>query len=643
MPDLTNLLTSIFFAVATGLFFIFIPAVVMVRLSNLKSDDFLVELALGSALMIVILTIASLVFVIFHVPFYLLYVIPVGSLIGIWYQRSEYPLRFNKKRIVSLITLIVFTTLQSLQMITGGMMVGSTYQFPSLTENMWSISIIAEIANHYPFQHPGMAGFPLQNFHYLYHVLLAGLHNTTGISITDLYYRFSTMLAAFIFASGCYCISTLLIKKDIFRILAVFLAIFGGSASYVLPLLYGKSFDWVASSFMADQPFDQIGNPYTVLGFGLFLVSLYVLIRLVESNKYHWRITLIASLIMGTLYGYKSFAGVILVLVIISTSATLLIIRRYSIALTLLLPLIIFTITFFSMTNFHKASLNFAPGWILTRMMVDSNKLKMPDWKIAEDYTWSMHKYSGYIKIRTEEFAIYLLGNLNTRILGLCTMIVLIIQMARKKKLSMALIILGFSIEFSFFIPLLFNLSTRAYDIMQFTPFGMFLLAILSVSALEYLLYAIELSKLRPLITIGSIMVIILLSIPTTLKSFITQITAQKDQLPQSEIQALDYLKKNASVNSVILINPSNIKPMPLYISALSEKRMYMASAIFAEQVGLNPTQRLQTVRDYFESGNWNDQQISFTHIYTIIPKNIDFSGLEKTFDNQQVIIYKKH
>jgi len=262
--------------------FIYLPSHCIFKILRIQSfNSKLSEIGLKITFGLVFFTLFSLMIRYLGLNQLIYWILPLMSVAILIYQKDikipkiKFSLSISKIFVAIIIFICVLS--QTSLLIKGQYkdIQGNEY-FPAGHDVLWNISIVNEIYHHFPPQHPGFSGEPLKNHHFLYHLFLSSASFITGIGSIKLYYFYGPILVSLLFALSIYAVSSLLIQNLIFRGLSVFLGYFSGTFSYLLPIFLGKDFNWKKNIFLADQPGDQIINPYTVLGIALFLFVLYL-------------------------------------------------------------------------------------------------------------------------------------------------------------------------------------------------------------------------------------------------------------------------------------------------------------------------------------------------------------------------------
>src|SRR3989344_9190102 len=343
-----------------GIFLLFVCIFVLISgfavrlIFNLHSENLLINVGTTATCGVVAVTVVSLIIRSVGGSWWLLwFLVPLCFVVVYLHKPGPVHLSLiNLSELVIFGTLICMVVLQCLTLWTGLAITSEGLRVPALHDTMWNIAIIAELNHDFPPENPGFAGVQLKNTHYLYHLFAAATEQITRISIIPLYYYFLPALVSLLFGLGIYAVGTIVTSDFRFHILTIIFGFLCGNVAYLVPFFLGNNFDWKGNTFFADQPFDQLTNPYTVFGFVLFLFGTYWWFRATKS-RLNLRQMCAATILFAVAYGFKSFAGVIAVVAIIGSSLTLTLLKkdkRY--LLTSGLFLIIFISLFFLTTTF---------------------------------------------------------------------------------------------------------------------------------------------------------------------------------------------------------------------------------------------------------------------------------------------------
>jgi len=624
------------------IFLLYLPTkLIFIALNTEKSEDLLIDFGLYSSLGIVIVTVMSFILgflgISYFVSFICLLVLILYFIINKKLNLSKIRYGFSclsSKHAIVLIIILIGVMTQNIVLFRGGWKVQSGYVFPSMHDTMWNISLSSELFHHFPPQHPGVSGIPLKNNHYFYPLFLAIVRSVSYIDNLDLYFRLGPILVSLLFGLSLYSVSTLFTKNYFFRSLCVFLGYFSGSFAYLTPFFMGSKFEWRGNTFFSDQPFDQLINPYSVLGFTFILFSIFVFSKIFKEknpNNFNWM--LMTALFIGSLYGFKSFGGIIVLLALfMSVLFHIIIYKNLKVLKVLFFTLVVFIPIFVLTTDIGKTHLYWAPGWLLSQLVSSQDKLYLPNLVNIEAHYLAIGNTLGILKIKTIEFLIYSLGNSGIRIFGLLYLIIYITKKQMNSLHLTAKLFLFFCFLIAFMIPLLFNLGSNAYNIVQFTPYSLVILAIFTALLSERVYYH-ALAKNKSYLGVVFIFFIILLSIPVNVKNIIGKIALPKEIVSFEEMSALSNLKEKSDKDDIILINPQEYDIDPMYISALSERRIFLASPGYARQTLVEVGSRSESILHFFNTVESSDflNKNKITRIY-LLKKN-NFDSLKKKFE----------
>ena len=648
------MIASVIVFVLFLIFFLVIPTQILLKILNAKittKSDFLLEVGIIVSLSIVLFTLIGIITKALNISWTVFWILPILSLSYLVNQIKIGKLEIRSININKYILLIIILGVitQSLVLLRGGWRIENGYIFPSLHDNMWSIAISNEFLYQAP-QNPAISGEPLKNHHFFYPLFLSLTRFLIHLHIFDLYYLMGPILVYFLFGLGLYSVSSLFTKKNFVRALSVFLGYFSGNFAFILPFFLGKNFDWKGSTFLSDQPFDQIFNPYSVLAFSFLLFGIYSLYRTFENkNKLHFGWGIVASIFIGSLYGFKSFGGIVTILGLFFTFFLWFFqSRKLSILPILILSSVIFVSVFFYLTEPGRVGLFWAPGWILTEMMTGEDKLNLPRFAEIESYYASIYNTLGLLKIKLVEFIIYTIGNLGTRILGFFILLK-IMFMPQKYSDGQKLVVLfsSFCVLIAFFIPAFFNLGGNAYNVVQFTPYALVLLSVFT-GLLIGNCYLTLVDKNKKLLGMILVLLVLLLSIPVNLKNLLGKIPIQGDIISIEETSALNILKNKTVLGAIILIDPRQFGYDPIYIPALTERRVYLDSPGYARQTGKDASIKIGSLERYFDQDMKREFLLEndITYVYILKPfsykllKQYIEKGIYKVyFENEKVLI----
>ena len=643
-----NLIPQFLFLAIFSLMAFYLPGKIFLEKFKIKFDS-LERLVIFPIIGIFIFTIISIIIRIFQLPFTVIYIllVPITFQYFTKFRWNLHGLPKIKPYFVILTLVLLLGAISQLRFnFFSFSKTSAEITFFSFHDSAFHLSVIGELKNHFPPQHPTFANEALKNYHYLPDFLLAGINSSIPVDKLDLYFRLAPFFASAYFGLAAYMVASQFLKNKAFRILAVILTYFSGSFAFLIPV-FNKGADWNAASFMLDQPFDLSFNPQNLLAFAIFLVGFYFVIKYSKLDKIIYLI--VAGLIYATFFGFKSYLSALGVTAILAVCLHLLVFKKKTeVVKASLITISIFFISFFLLIDSTKNSIHFSPGWTLKRMVEDPDRLNMASLTILEQHYLEKNNYLRVAQINIREAATYIFGNLGTRILGF---IFILTFLKKFRKLSADKIFIIAVVLGSLFIPIFFNQGGSTYNIIQFGPYALILTSIFSATALEKIYEKLNFIKQKTLFIV-IILVFLALSIPVNIKTFIERLDTEKFEVTNSELDVLQYLKEKTNKNSIILVYPTKKNLSFSYVSALSERRVFLSDAVQVELTSLDFETRYKDLVQFFETNELKNakdflEKNKIAYIYLTAEDkratedNVFFLGLESIINNDSVSLYK--
>ena len=634
--------------------FLYLPGRILTSIAESKKTiSGWIQIGIGLILGLVILTIISLILSIFHINWLFLWFLPLISIIWLYKSKEVHILwkpfqnilKERSEQILGLVLMICVTS-QCIGLLKGGLTTDGILA-PQLHDTMWNLALMGELLHHSPAQHPGFSGELLKNNHYFYPLFLAAIKHITGMDSLFLYYKAGPLLVSLLYGLGLYGVISILVKSKFIQIVGVFLGFYAGSLSFVLPILLRTNFNWQGNTFLADQPFDQIANPYTILGFALFLWGFYWLVKILNF-PHQTRIIVFVALIFGSLYGFKSFGGVIAVGSLMLTALITLRRKNNRLLITAFLTLLVFLPVFFLISDMAKPTLVWQPGWLLRELVVSSDKLQLGKLADMENYYSSIGNSLGLLKIKALELTIYIVGNFGVRLLGILYGFILLWKLRSENNdisLPVFFLLIIFSVSFS--LPLLFNLGGNAHNIIQFTPYA-FVISAIFLSMFMDRLWTYCVSHNKQLIGLFIIASITSLAIPVNIKQVLEKVTQDIDVIPQEEFQALAFIKNNSTPEDVIAVDYRFYPKSAIYVSALTERRLFLSDTKLPAQTLIDPSIRVKINDQFFTNQSTillDQPHVAYVYLLKSnlkdIKTDIHGQGLTEVYANSAAIVLK--
>ncbi len=508
-------------------------------------------------------------------------------------------------------------------------------------DGIWHLALINNFSKGI-FNMPVFAGYPLQNYHIGFDLLVAFLFKVASVPVVNLYFQILPPILAFLIGLLTYKFVWLLTNSKKSAILATFFTFFGGSFAWIL----GKG----ESAFWSQQQISTLINPPYALSLIIILLGLILLVKYQNTKKILFLI--FSSIFFGILIEIKVYAG-ILVLGGLLVSGVWRVVKEKKLdyLMVFVCSLTISLIIFLPSLKGSSKLLIWQPFWFLEIMMGAPDRLNWIRFYSAMTTYKSGGVFLKGILAYSVAFAIFIIGNFGTRILAFK-------NISLKRLTSLDLFIWSI-IGAGILIPTFFLQKGTSWNTIQFFYYSLFFSGILT---------GIVLSKLNKL----AIILFVVLTIPTTI------ITLREVYLPKrppamlskEELSALEFLKNQP--NGVVLTYPFDKlrasqavanPPRPLYlyestayVSAFSGKTTFLEDEVNLNITGYDwPTRRtdieswyrepnVEKAREFLKKNN-----IKYIYLLKGVPNGTPQRaylgegqlGLIRLFENKDVNIWK--
>jgi len=544
--------------------------------------------------------------------------------------------------------LLLIAILQATVHLRSGLLKNGNLEFTGniyvIHDPMHHLALIAEIRNHFPFQNPSVAGEPLANYHFFADLLIASILETfPTIDTLDLYFRIFPIFNSIFFSLAIYSVASSLTKKEWVKYLAVILVTVGNNAAYLLPLIRNDT-SWSLGTFMINQPFDQIFNPQTYIGYSFFLIGAKFLID--DKAREGIKKLILGGILLASAFLFKVYAAAIgLGALAILTAWHMFAKRKFYFLLPFLVSILIFVLIYSVMISDSKSGLYFIPGWSLAQMVESPDRLNIVDWTLKLQHYQLKNNIPRQIQIYTQEVLVFVFGNLGTRSIGF--FYILYVFLKKPFKQSAGNILFLSAIVTSLAIPLLFNQVGSPFDIFQFGHYALIVTAILTALAIERLSERFLLNKALLGLLLGAV---VLLAIPTTIKTVDMYLNYDKTVIGNEDLKLLNYLEENTNTDSVIFIYPSD--EFSWFVLGLGERRVFYSNlgTFFASESSKSRALESENFVHSYDSKQRREFLKNYKIDYLLLKKNLEDDVLEglmgdlhltEKLSDQKYLLYK--
>ena len=523
---------------------------------------------------------------------------------------------------------------------------------PNGHDGVWHISLINSLSKG-NFDMPIFAGENLKNYHIGYDLLLSIVHRLAGIPASVLYFQIFPTLIALSIGLLTYMFIHKWTGSKAKAFWSTFFVYFGGNFGWIISLVRNGDIGG-ESTFWSQQAVSTLINPPFALSLVFILAGLIAFLHIKKPKPLH--ITLLV-LSFGLLIQIKAYAGLIILSSLLLTSIYYFYKEQKLKLLLIWLASAILSAAIFIPFNKNSSSLiEFKPFWFLETMML------FPDRVGWTRFGEAMVNYrtGGVLLKGTIAYLVALLifwyGNMGTRLVAEIYYAKLIIK---KKKPDIITFFLSTSILVGCTATLLFVQKGNPWNTIQFFYYTLFFSGLIAGVTFGGIIETKKNLKFNNLLIGG----MLLFTVPTSLGTLKHYIPSRPPAMISNfEIEALEFLENQP--DGIVLTTPydrfkaeeaASNPPRPLYlyestsyISAFSEKQVFLEDEVNLEITGYAWQPRRKQIEDYFST---NDSEFASNFLeennikYIYLPQKL-FSNqppghVEEVFRNQEVTIYK--
>lgn len=509
-------------------------------------------------------------------------------------------------------------------------------------DGIWHVAL-AESLSHGSFQMPVFAGLPLQNYHIGFDLILAVIHNLTGIPIVNLYFQALPPILAVLVGILSYKFVFDWTRSEKSALWSTFFVYFGGGFGFLL----GKG----ESTFWSTQAVSTLINPPFTLSLIIILLGLTFILR----RKLFW-----ATVCFGILIEIKAYAG-ILVLGALAMSGAYRLFKERKVDLVFLFfgSLVLSLILYLPLSKNSAGLLVLQPFWFLETMIGLSDRVGWSKFYSAMTSYKLGHIWLKAIPAYLVAFAIFYLGNLGTRIVK---ELLFWKWIKNIKNFSWIEVFMGSLVVAGVLIPMFFLQEGTPWNTIQFFYYSLFFSAILAGASMTEIVRYVKSTSIIRVVEVG----VVLLTIPTTIFTLKDVYLPSRPpaKLSNEELAALNFLRRQSG--GVVLTYPFDAvaakeaesrPPRPLYlytstayVSAFSAHPTFLEDEVNLDITGYDWRGRLAEVEAWYKENNQKEareflENAGIKYVYWLKPQRALLGegqlGLKNIFENPSVVIYQ--
>lgn len=545
------------------------------------------------------------------------------------------PKNIDKVHRWPLFIVIALSVIFSLSMLTTGVYGDSVIY---RRDDLWHLSLIQELKNNFPPDHPGFAEVVLKGYHFFYNFILAKISNIFSISASSLYFHYFPLLTACLWGLGVYTLMYKWSKKVSIGLWAVFLTMFGGSFAFILRLRGHEDLS-LDSAFGVQQPISSLINPPFAISVVIIVAVLLFLYQYLQSKENKWLISIV--LCVGIVSMFKVYAGIILLGGFLIFIFLQLFKKKYVLLKAGFFTGLLFAATYWIFSD-PSSMLIFQPLWAPHKVLIDNMPWYRYDEKI---YTFTrLSVIKGIIETELYSLYVFFFGNLGARLIGILFLLVFFLKKLQRPSFFTFNVLVMTLI--SILIPLFFIQSGKVFEIIQMTWYFLFFVSLFAASGF-YKLFSFSYSKILKAILFVIILTLTLPSAYDNFRVYFAHLDSSSLMLSSPYFKAMQFLKSEGSYNQTVIeipeknITATKIDLMRWYrlstpaIVAFANKRSYLSNE-YIDFAGLDYNSRIDFIRKIII---YNNSSMNDSLEYINLQKEVS-QGLK---DNKISFIYSPY
>lgn len=459
-------------------------------------------------------------------------------------NKKFFPVQIKKLHRWPFIIVISLSIIFSLSMLTTGIY-GDTITYRR--DDLWHLSLIQELKNNFPPDHPGFAGVALKGYHFFYNFLLAKISNIFSIPISSLYFHYFPLLIACLWGLGVFSLMYKWGKKISIGLWAVFLTQFGGSFAFILRLRGHENLS-LDSAFGIQQPMSSLINPPFAISIVIIIAMLLSLYQYLQSKENKWLVPVV--LCVGIVSMFKVYAGIILLGGFLIFIFLQLFKRKYMLLTAGFFTGLLFLATYWIFSD-PSSMLIFQPLWAPHKVLIDNMPWYRYDEKI---YTFTkLSVLKGIVETELYSLYVFFFGNLGTRVVGLLLLVLFFLQKQRMPSFFAVTVLLMMAI--SILIPLFFIQSGKVFEIIQMAWYFLFFVSLFAAFGF-YKVFSFSYSKILKTILLMIILVLTLPSAYDNFRVYFFSLDSSRMNLSSSYFKAMQFLESKGDYEQTIIEIP---------------------------------------------------------------------------------------
>ena len=506
------------------------------------------------------------------------------------------------------------------------------------SDNLFHIALTNQIVKNFPPFQPGMYGVVVHNYHYWSNLVTAELIRVFNLPLIPTQFQYSTVLISLFLGLSAVVFAQIAKLPKIFANWLIFFLYFGGDLAYIVLFAFGRGLNFRVNSLEDGLKF--LENPPRAFSIIILFAGLSLLTLWVKKKNIYTGILM--AIILGSLIGFKVYTGIFALVGLAFLSAYYLLRKDFKMLIPPILALFLALIIYLPV-NDSAGGLYFTGTWRFENYVVQP-EFGQERLSLAMQIFKDHNNWIRIIQYDLIFFSIYILSVFGTKSIGL---------FQSKKSLSLLPreinIFLISGIIVSALAGFFFQQASGGANTFNFIVSIFIIGSIYSALSIYYWL-----GKVGTKTKLFLIFIILLLTIPRVIHRWTLNFNQLKKSqyfvVSSEELQAFEYIKKNASLTSYVLVDDRTfaMDGYSPYISFLINRPIYLSGKGILESHGVVFSDRLKVADLVLRADGGKaieeigDKRIGYIVTSTDIFLNIEKSpAVKRVFEKNKVKILK--
>ncbi len=477
---------------------------------------------------------------------------------------------------------------------------------PASDDAFWHLALTSEIVRRIPPIEPGLAGVLVHNYHYWGNVVIGEIIRVFHLSLLQAQFQNMYIFVSFILGGIAYSLAKKLNFSKTGITLFVYMQYFSSDIIYLLTVITRKAFIFTVHPLEDGTMF--LENPPRAFAAIVAFCGLIFLVDWLKDKRF--KTGLMVAILFGSVIGFKVHTGIPIIGGLAILSIYFLIIRQWRMLIIPIITAIISFVIYFPVNG--NSGLPFIAPFEMSRMFSAQTNLFLSHLELARRIYQDHRNFFGELRMDTLMLVIFLIAQFGLRNVGFVPAKATLRQFGSK-----IIIFLYAVIAVAIICGTFLYQSVAGADIFNFYLTANLFLSVLAAYTLSHWF-----DKRKKTMKIVFIILLLAVSLPRwfykTEPAVAQYVMPSNPVISKRELAAMEYVRRYTNENDIVLVfNQGQWDSMFPYVSAFTERDMYLSGQVILGRHGISFQDRAEIVKRIQNSDNINEVRklINSSHI----------------------------